>query len=226
MGGEAGEMRGIERDKGLIKGLYAIVDTSLVPPRRVGAVAEQLIEGGAEILQLRAKGLAGGEFLALARILRKFTSDKGVLFIVNDRVDIAMASGADGVHLGQSDIPVEGARRLLGDRYIIGLSTHNLAEAAGAEGTTADYVSFGPVFITATKENAEPPLGTLTLKQARALVKKPLVAIGGITAARLHEVLSCGVDAVALISDILLCDEPAEKVRSIKKVIKESLPKV
>ncbi len=226
MGGEVGDGRGRDGGKPLVRGLYGIVDTSLVPAGRVAAVAEQLIEGGVKILQLRAKGLAGGEFLALARTLKALALKNRVLFIVNDRVDIAMAVGAAGVHLGQDDIPVHEARALLGERFIIGLSTHNLREAELAEGSTADYVSFGPIFTTSTKKNAEPPLGLKALGKGRTLVRKPLVAIGGITEESLPSVIGRGVDGVAIISDILLGKTPAEKVRSIRNIIKVCEAKV
>lgn len=223
MGGRAGERRGREAGDGAkspVKGLYAILDTSLVPANRVERVAEQLLRGGVKVLQLRAKGLPSGEFLRLACLLRELAVKRGALFIVNDRVDIAMAAGADGVHLGQDDIPVEEARALLGDKYLIGLSTHNLTEAARAGATTADYVSFGPVFATATKKDAEPTLGLKALKEARALVSKPLVAIGGITAQSLPSVMDTGADAAAIISDILMSKAPGDKAARIISLLK------
>jgi len=205
-----------------IRGLYGIIDTSLVPPGRAAEAAGQLLESGLTILQLRAKGLPSGEFLLLARRLKHMASGRGALFIVNDRVDIAAASEADGVHLGQSDIPVEEARRLMGHDKLIGLSTHSLTEAKRAGGTTADYVSFGPVFPTSTKEKADPPLGLEALKEARALVKKPLVAIGGIKAENLPGVLACGVDAVAVISHILKSGKPGDRAKGIISIINAS----
>ncbi|MFQ5428277.1 MAG: thiamine phosphate synthase [Thermodesulfobacteriota bacterium] len=225
MGGRAGERwgrSGGDGGKSPIRGLYAIVDAGVVPLERVRNVAEQLLGGGVKILQLRAKGVPGGEFLTMACQLRELTFKSKALFIVNDRVDIAMAGEADGVHLGQDDIPVEEARALLGDKYLIGFSTHNLAEAAEAQGTTADYVSFGPVFATTTKEDAEPTLGIKALEEARALVKKPLVAIGGIREETLPDVISHGADAAAIISDILHCPDPGEKAARMISLFKKS----
>jgi len=205
-----------------ISGLYGIVDTSLVPPERAAEVAGQLLESGLAILQLRAKGVGSGEFLRLARRLRELASARGVLFIVNDRVDIALASEADGLHLGQSDIPVEEARRLLGRDKLIGLSTHNLEQLRQARETTADYLSFGPIFATTTKKNADPPLGLEALKEARGLVEKPLVAIGGIKAENLPAVLACGVESVALISCILKSRKPGQRAKELMAIIKAS----
>jgi len=207
-------VRGLSAEK-IIGGLYAIVDTSLVQPERAEERAGQLLDGGAGILQLRAKGLGSGDFLRLACRIRGLAKERGAIFIVNDRADIAVASGADGLHLGQSDIPVEEARRLLGQGKLIGLSTHDLIQARRAEEKAADYISFGPVFATTTKVNAEPPLGLKALCEARSIIQKPLVAIGGINKENLCGVLGCGVDAVAIISHILKSEEPGEKAGEI-----------
>jgi len=198
-----------------IKGFYAIVDTSLVPVKETAALAEKLLGAGAGVLQLRAKGLGSSEFLVLSRRLSSMASSRGALFIVNDRVDIALLSGAGGVHLGQDDIPVDEARRLLGEGAVIGFSTHDLGQARRAGDSSADYISFGPVFATSTKKNADPAQGIGLLGEARSIVTKKLVAIGGITEDRLPEVLATGVDAVALISDVLLDRDPAKKARRI-----------
>jgi len=199
----------------IIRGLYAIVDTSLVQPERAEERAGQLLDGGVRILQLRAKGLASGDFLRLACRIKGLTQESGAIFIVNDRADIAVASGADGLHLGQSDIPVEEARRLLGHDKLIGLSTHSLEQARRANERAADYISFGPVFATTTKVNAEPCLGLKALCEARSIIQKPLVAIGGINEENLCGVLGCSVDAVALISHILKSEDPGEKAGEI-----------
>jgi len=205
----------------IIRGLYAIVDTSLVLPERAEETAGQLLTAGVRILQLRAKGLGSGDFLRLACRIRGLAKESGAIFIVNDRADIAVASEADGLHLGQSDIPVEDARRLVGHDKLIGLSTHSLEQAKRANETAADYVSFGPVFATTTKVGAEPPLGLKALREARGVIKKPLVAIGGIRAEDLSDVMACGVNAVALISYILKSRRPGEKAGEIMAVMDE-----
>jgi thiamine-phosphate pyrophosphorylase len=202
-----------------IEGLYAIVDTDLLPAGDVEGVADGLMGVGVGVLQLRAKSLPSGDFLRLARRLSAMAKRQGVLFIVNDRVDVALGAGAAGVHLGQDDIPVDEARRLLREERIIGFSTHSLEQARGALGTSADYISFGPVFSTTTKKKADPALGIEALAEARGIVGRKLVAIGGITEERLGAVLETGVDAVAMISDVILDADPSEKARRIMGVI-------
>ncbi|MFQ5442226.1 MAG: thiamine phosphate synthase [Thermodesulfobacteriota bacterium] len=198
-----------------LKGLYAIIDTTYTGAEEAGETAKKIIEGGAGILQLRAKGAGSGEFLRLARAVGAVARAKGALFIVNDRVDIALMTGADGVHLGQEDIPVEDARRLLGGGAVIGVSTHNLSEALQADRSRADYISFGPVFPTGTKKDAEPVTGTAALKEVKDKVKKPIVAIGGITEEKFPEVLKSGAAAAAIISDILNSRDIRGKVAAI-----------
>ena len=204
-----------------IRGLYAVIDTVYVKPGDVQKVALELMSGGARIIQLRAKGRGSGEVLGMAKALKAVTEKRGVTFIVNDRVDVALMCGAEGVHLGQEDIPVEEARRLLGIYAVIGLSTHSLEEAMDADKTSADYISFGPVFPTGTKKDARPAKGVEALREVVRLSKKPVVAIGGITEERLEEVLDAGADSVAMISGILLSDDIAAKVSSIAAGIKK-----
>ncbi|MDO8426591.1 MAG: thiamine phosphate synthase [Deltaproteobacteria bacterium] len=198
-----------------VKGLYAIIDTSYAPLEGLEKTASLIIEGGAKILQLRSKGTASGQVLEACRKLRRITLDNGAIFIVNDRVDIAIACGADGVHLGQEDIPLTDARSLLGASAIIGVSTHNTKEAKEAEASGADYISFGPVFPTKTKADAQSPKGLEGLKEIRKSVRLPIVAIGGVTEERLMDVLNSGADGAAIISDILASGDIRLKVSSI-----------
>ncbi|GMR04491.1 MAG: thiamine phosphate synthase [Thermodesulfobacteriota bacterium] len=198
-----------------MKGFYAIIDTTYVSPGDIGEVTGEILSGGARVLQLRAKGSGSGEMLKMARVIRRLTGDKDAFFIVNDRVDIAMIAGADGVHLGLDDIPVEEARRLLGPGAVIGLSTHNLAEAIEAASTTADYISFGPVFTTRTKKDAGPVTGLAALKRVTGSVQKPVVAIGGISEETFDRVLETGATAAAVISHILGGGDIRKKVSSI-----------
>ncbi len=215
MGGKRGARGGRGRAKTHVRGFYAIIDTALVPLEKINEVTEKLLSTGVKVLQLRAKGLASGEFLLIARKIKRLCVKNKTLFIVNDRADIALASCADGLHIGQSDIPVQGARALLGEQFIIGLSTHSLAELERAGDTSADYISFGPIFSTTTKKNAEPTLGLDALKEASTLVVKPLVAIGGISEENLPQVLNCGADAVAVISHVLCSKNPGEKAAAL-----------
>ena len=199
----------------LIPIIYPIIDSSIVTLDNIGKTAEAIIDGGAKILQLRAKSLSSKEFLETARIIRKITKDKGTVFIVNDRVDIALLTDADGVHLGQGDLPVKEARRLLGNNKIIGYSTHNLREALEAVRLPVDYISFGPIFPTKTKEDAQTPKGLKLLSEVRKAVEIPIVAIGGITETNMVHVLKEGVEGVAMISEILTVKDISQKINRV-----------
>lgn len=201
--------------------IYPIIDSSIVTLDKIGKTAQAIIDGNAKILQLRAKKLSSGEFLEAARIIRKITKDKGAIFIVNDRVDIALLTDADGVHLGQDDLPVKEARRLLGNNKIIGYSTHNLREALESKKLPVDYISFGPIFATKTKEDAQTPKGLKGLDEARKAVKIPIVAIGGITETNMAHVLKQGVESVAMISDILAAKDISQKINRLISIAKE-----
>ena len=163
----------------------------------------QLSDGGATLVQLREKLLAPLEFHNEAEAALQVARERGLRIIINDRVDIALALQADGVHLGQEDMPPTAARRLLGPTPIIGFSTHNLKQAQLAAQTPVDYIAIGPIFETSTKQGSDPPVGLDGLHQARQAVGSiPLVAIGGITADNSETVLDAGADAIALIRDI------------------------
>jgi thiamine-phosphate pyrophosphorylase len=162
-----------------------------------------LSEAGATLVQLREKTLTPLEFYREAEAALCVARARGTKIIVNDRVDMALALKADGVHLGQDDLPAEAARRILGASAIIGLSTHNPEQARLAATMPVDYVAIGPIFATSTKLASDPPIGLAGLRLARlAIGRIPLVAIGGITHENSHEVLSGGADAIAVIRDI------------------------
>jgi thiamine-phosphate pyrophosphorylase len=183
--------------------VYPITDTRLSGLSHAQQVA-RLIEGGASLIQLRDKDAAPQEFYREAAAALQIARDHNARLIINDRVDIALALRADGVHLGQTDLPVEAARRLLGKDAIIGFSTHNLRQAKSATAMPVDYIAFGPVFQTSTKENPGPVAGLSALREVRAVVgSMPLVAIGGITLASVVEVLRAGADALAMIGELL-----------------------
>lgn len=183
--------------------LYAITDVQSSRHSHRFQV-ERLVAGGAALIQLREKEMDPHEFYAEAKSALDFARPHGTQIIINDRVDIALALGADGVHLGQDDLPPEEARRLLGDDAIIGLSTHNLEQVRTASRLPLDYLAIGPIFPTATKKNPQPVVGLHGLRQIREAAREfPLVAIGGITLANAADVLAAGVDAVAIISALL-----------------------
>lgn len=183
--------------------VYPITDTCLSGLSHAEQVA-RLIEGGASLIQLRDKHAAPREFYREAAAALKVARDHHARLIINDRVDIALALNADGVHLGQTDIPVEAARRLLGKEAIIGFSTHNIQQAKLATSFPVDYLAFGPVFRTVTKENPDPSTGQTVLREVRAIKGSlPLVAIGGITFSNALDVLKAGADSVAVIAALL-----------------------
>lgn len=191
--------------------LYAILDPQQTAGRAADAVLEELLTGGAQWLQLRVKSLAAADFFELARRVRARTRERGCKLIVNDRVDIALACDADGVHLGQEDLPLAVGRKLVGDK-IIGISTHDLDQAREAEQNGADYIGFGPMFGTSTKDTGYAARGLDRLRQIRAGVKLPIVAIGGITEQNVQQVWRAGASSAAIISDILSADDIRSKV--------------
>lgn len=194
--------------------LYAILDPEQTKARAIEEVLRELLTAGVKILQLRAKALAANDFLELAQLARSATAAKGCRLIVNDRVDIALACDADGVHLGQDDLPLYAGRKLIGDK-IIGISTHDIEQARQAERDGADYIGFGPMFGTQTKDTGYSARGTEMLKQIRAAVTIPIVAIGGINEANVSQVWQVGADSAAIISDILRAEDIGGKIARI-----------
>jgi len=194
--------------------LYTIADTLGRPELSFVEITEKLCVGGAKILQLRAKDIPSCDFLTLAQEVRKICRRSGCLLIVNDRADIALAVDADGVHVGQEDLPLKAARKVLGPNKIIGVSTHDLQQARAAEHDGADYVGFGPMYGTTTKATGYTARGLDQLREIRAMVRLPIVAIGGITTERALATLTAGADAVAMISDLVLAKNIIAKVRA------------
>lgn len=193
---------------------YAILDPEQIKGRAIDDVLRALLCAGVKMLQLRAKSLAAKDFLELAIWVRGETATRSCRLIVNDRVDIAMACRADGVHLGQDDLPLHAGRKLLGNK-IIGISTHDMAQARQAESGGADYIGFGPMFGTQTKDTGYNARGVDMLKEIRATVKIPIVAIGGINEQNVGQVWQAGADSAAIISDILGAADIGAKVTRI-----------
>lgn len=183
--------------------IYPITDASLSKLSHYEQV-ERLIAGGAKIIQLREKHGAALDFFADATRALEIARARSVKIIVNDRVDLALALRADGVHLGQDDLPPIEARRILGEKAIVGFSTHTVKQAVEAIKLPVDYIAVGPVFPTETKENPDAVVGIETIKTVRAAIGSfPLVAIGGINFRNFREVLNAGADSVAIVSDLL-----------------------
>jgi thiamine-phosphate pyrophosphorylase len=180
---------------------------------------ERLAEGGATFIQLREKNASPRDFYAAALEAVQAARRLGVRIIINDRVDIAMAVGADGVHLGQDDLPPEKARALLGKDRIIGFSTHDLKQALAASFAPVDYIALGPVFQTSTKEKPDPVVGLVGIGEVKQSISKPLVAIGGITFERARSVIEAGADSLAVISDLYSTDDVTERARSFMRLL-------
>ena len=209
--------------------LYAIVDVEVCERagRPPADVARDYLAGGARLLQVRAKHLAGGAFLQLVDVVAVQAGAVGATVIVNDRLDVAAAAGL-GVHLGQDDLPVAAARAMLGPRALIGLSTHTAAQLTSALRQPVSYVAFGPVFVTGTKANPDPVVGLNGLAAAARAAQAagvPLVAIGGITLATSASVLGAGAASVAVIADLLAGPEPpAARVRQFIQALDGGQP--
>src|SRR5579864_7433084 len=192
--------------------LYAIIDPTFLAVSEL-ALAETLAGSGVKLIQYRNKTGSSRHFFEVSRQLSSALRPQSVRLIVNDRPDIALLAGAGGVHVGQEDLGVEDARAICGRDRWVGVSTHTLEQLAAADRTSADYVAFGPIFQTATKKNPAPVVGTDLLRKARAITKKPLVAIGGITLERAAEVYRAGADSLAVIRDLICAPDPAVRAR-------------
>ncbi|HMF00374.1 MAG TPA: thiamine phosphate synthase [Terriglobia bacterium] len=190
--------------------LYTFADASFGDPVRL---AEALLNAGARIIQVRNKRGSVRELLEQVERILSF-APRGVEIIVNDRVDVALISGAGGVHLGQDDVPPVEARRILGLDRMIGFSTHNLQQAMRAEKLPVDYVAVGPIFLTATKEKPDAVVGLENLSAICQAIRKPVVAIGGIKLENAEDVLKAGATSVAVISDVLSAPDVASRVQS------------
>jgi thiamine-phosphate pyrophosphorylase len=193
--------------------LYPITDRRLSGQSHAEQVA-RLIQGGATFIQLREKHLSPREFYVEAEEALKVARSNGVKLVINDRADIALALGADGVHLGQDDMPPRAARALLGERAVIGCSTHSVEQAIAAARLPVDYIAVGPVFATTSKEKPDPQVGLEGLRRVREAVGSvKLVAIGGVTHENGPSVLAAGADSVAVISALLSLEDPSEIAR-------------
>lgn len=197
--------------------LYPITDARFSGLTHAEQVA-RLSDGGASLVQLREKHLAPREFYGAAVEALDVARARGVRLIINDRVDIALALGADGVHLGQDDLPPDAARELLGTHAIIGFSTHSVEQARAAARFAVDYIAIGPIFNTSSKENPDPVVGLDGLRRVRQAVgEMPLVAIGGITVETAPEVIAAGADSVAVIS--LLLKDPSKIEQRVRDLL-------
>lgn len=198
--------------------LYVIVDAAACGAREPAWVAEQAIRGGADVIQLRHKAASAATLLRQARELLTVTRPAGIPLIINDRADVAAAAGADGVHVGQDDLPVAEARKIVGPGKLVGQSTHSLEQAIVADINHADYIAVGPLYPTPTKPDS-PAVGLPLIREVRLRVEAPIVCIGGIDHATLPEVVRAGARCVAVVRAVCAAPDPAAASRSLKSLL-------
>ncbi|HZO83394.1 MAG TPA: thiamine phosphate synthase [Candidatus Binataceae bacterium] len=192
--------------------LYAMIDPA--GGHEPVALARILLAAGARVMQLRLKDASSREMLAAARAIVPMCRERGAQLIIDDRADVALLAGADGVHLGQEDLPLAAARRLVGPSMFVGISTHSVEQALAAERGGADYLGFGPMYPGGLRNNVAGK-GLAMLREVRAAVRIPIVAIGGITEATMPQVLAAGADACAIITDVVHAPDVPAKVRAL-----------
>ncbi len=202
-----------------ITGLYAVVDTEWLKERQPKKIADQMIKGGAKIIQLRCKECSIDEFLSIAKELKEICVKHNIFFIVNDSLEVALAVGADGLHVGQEDLPVTEARKLLPIDMILGCSVSNVREAIKAQKDGADYLGVGAIFVTETKESAK-AVGLKSIGKIKKATGLPIVAIGGINQENLSEVIKAGADSVAVISAIMSTENIEKSTRELVNIFK------
>ncbi len=198
--------------------LYLVTDRGLSLGRDIEWIVGEAVAGGVTIVQLREKDIDTREFVALGLRLKALLSPLGVPLIINDRVDVALAVDADGVHIGQSDMPYDVARRLLGPDKIIGLSVETLDQVKEANLLDVDYIAVSPVYSTPTKTDTAPPFGLEGLRQAVSLSRHPGVAIGGMNADTVPAVLATGIDGVAVVSAICSAPDPRAAAAALRAI--------
>ncbi len=211
--------RKMGRDPLALLCLCLVTDSALCGERGVLAVVEAAVRGEVSCVQLREKSLDTRAFVERARALKAWLAPRGVPLIINDRLDVALACGADGVHVGQNDMTAEDVRRFM-PHALIGLSLESVAQVAAAELAPVDYYGVSPVFATATKHDAAPALGLDGLRAIRACTRRPLVAIGGIHAENAAAVMGAGADGLAVVSALCAADDPAEAARLLRAQIR------
>ncbi|MEI6417241.1 MAG: thiamine phosphate synthase [Verrucomicrobiota bacterium] len=200
--------------------LYGILDTGYVAPADIGAMAQKLLRGGIRILQLRAKKSSEAEVLAMAQQILPIVRAAEGIFILNDHPHLVPIVGADGAHIGQDDMTVAEARRLAGEKAIIGLSTHSLEQVEQAVLQQPDYIGFGPLFATPTKPDYK-AIGLADIPKAQAMVPFPIFCIGGITEKTLPQVVAAGVQRIVVVSDLLKAEDPCAKARKFLGIVQK-----
>lgn len=202
--------------------LYLVTDRELSRGRTTLEIVQAAVRGGVTCIQLREKSSATREFIEDALKIKDFLKAHNISLIINDRVDVAMAVQADGVHLGQSDIPLEMAKAILNDSKIIGISAESVEDAVKAEKGGADYISVSPVFATPTKTDTAPPLGLEGIQTIRQHVQIPIVGVGGLNKDNCADVIRSGADGVAVVSAIVSADDPEKAARELREIIQQA----
>jgi len=202
-----------------VRGVYLVTDRGLCRNRSLQDIVLQAVQGGAAYVQLREKDLSTRGFVEEAIRIKKLLAPYHVPLIINDRIDVALASGADGIHIGQEDMPYATARMLMGEKAIIGLSVETWEDVETAEKLAVDYIGVSPVFATPTKTDTKEPWGLEGLKKIKAFSHHPLVAIGGINEMNARAVVSAGADCLAVVSAICAADNPEAATRKILELI-------
>jgi len=199
--------------------LYLVTDRGLARGRATLDIVKAAVQGGVTCVQLREKDCSTLEFIEQALAIKNFLKAGGVPLIINDRVDVALAIEADGVHLGQTDMPLDIAKKIVGDSMIIGISAESIEDAVEAEKGGADYLGVSPIYATPTKTDTAPPLGLEGLRAIRKAVRLPLVGIGGLNRENAAAVIENGGNGVAVVSAIVAADDPAAAAAEIKRII-------
>ncbi|MEF2144316.1 MAG: thiamine phosphate synthase [Desulfovibrionaceae bacterium] len=200
-------------------GVYLVTDQALCLGRDLLDVVGLAVQGGASIVQIREKHSDTRDFVDLARRVKLLLGPQGVPLLINDRVDVALAIGADGVHVGQSDMHVADVRQLMGADAIVGLSVENLDQVRAGNALDVDYLGVGPVYATATKPDHSPPWGLDGLRSVRSISQHVLVAIGSVAVENAYEIMETGVDGVAVVSAICSAQSPAQAARHLREVV-------
>ena len=198
--------------------LYLITDRK-VATKPLPVAVRLALEGGVRAVQLREKDLPVRELLSLAQELRSITREFGAKLFINDRVDVAMLVGADGVHLGHTSIPVEAVRKIVGARLLIGVSTHSLQEALDAQAGGADFITFGPIFDTLSKAGICAPVGAAAIRKLKNEINIPVFGLGGIKSGNMLQVMSAGADGIAMISSIFAAEDIRKKAAAFDKAL-------
>ena len=209
------------KTKNIDYSLYLVTDRVLARDRPTLEIVTAAVKGGVSVVQLREKACSTREFIEQALSVKAFLKTRHIPLIINDRIDVAQAVAADGVHLGQTDMPLETARGILGDTMIIGVSAESIEDAITAEKGGADYLGVSPIYATPTKTDTAPALGLEGLREIRKAVRLPLVGIGGLNRANAAGVIRNGADGVAVVSAIVAADDPEAAARQLKRVIRE-----